>query len=54
VSEILSEWLRVMLGEIARKREDAEQARVESRARAEEAPPAVRPGQRGADRTPAG
>jgi len=54
VSETLSEWLRVMLGEIARKREDAEQARAEARARAEEAPPADRSGQRGADRTPAG
>ncbi|MGH8313517.1 MAG: hypothetical protein ACRETU_00010 [Steroidobacterales bacterium] len=54
MSETLSEWLRVMLGEIARKREDAEQARAEARARAEETPPAVRPGPRGADRTPAG
>jgi hypothetical protein len=54
VSEPLSEWLRVMLGEIARKREDAEQARTEARARAVEAPPADRPRQRGTDRTPAG
>jgi hypothetical protein len=36
VSEPLSEWLRVMLDEIASKRQDAERAAAERRARAEE------------------
>jgi hypothetical protein len=54
VSEPLSEWLRVMLDEIARKRLDSEQARAEARVRSEEGPPADRERQRGADRTPAG
>jgi hypothetical protein len=54
VSEPLSEWLRVMLDEIARKRLDAEQARAEARVRVEEGPPADRERQGGADRTPAG
>jgi hypothetical protein len=39
VSEPLSEWLRVMLDEIARKRRDAELAAAERRARAEESLP---------------
>jgi hypothetical protein len=52
VNEPLSEWLRVMLDEIARKREETEQARAEMDARAVEAP-AQRPGQRKTDRTPA-
>jgi hypothetical protein len=33
----LSEWLQIMLGEIARKREDLERARDEERARQAEA-----------------
>ena len=33
----LSEWLQIMLGEIARKREDQEQARAEETRRASEA-----------------
>jgi outer membrane murein-binding lipoprotein Lpp len=33
----LSEWLQIMLAEIARKREDLERAREEERARGEEA-----------------
>jgi hypothetical protein len=33
----LSEWLQIMLGEIARKREDLERARVEEAQRAAEA-----------------
>jgi hypothetical protein len=37
VAEPLSEWLRVMLDEIARKRQEAERAAAEARARAEEA-----------------
>jgi hypothetical protein len=37
VTEPLSEWLRVMLDEIARKRQDAERAAAEARARTEEA-----------------
>jgi hypothetical protein len=32
-----SEWMRVMLEEIARKKAEAEQARVEERQRAEDA-----------------
>ena len=31
-----SEWLKVMLDEIARKKDDAEQARLEEQARREE------------------
>jgi len=37
VTEPITEWLRVMLDEIARKRQDAERAAAEARARAEEA-----------------
>jgi hypothetical protein len=33
----LSEWLQIMLAEIARKREDLERARQEERVRQEEA-----------------
>jgi septal ring factor EnvC (AmiA/AmiB activator) len=33
---VLSEWLKVMLGEIARKREDAERAREEDVRRQQE------------------
>jgi hypothetical protein len=36
---VLSEWLKVMLGEIARKREDAERAREEDVRRQQESPP---------------
>jgi hypothetical protein len=36
----LTEWLQLMLAEIARKREDLEQARAEEARRASEAPPA--------------
>jgi|GEM_PF-1085384 len=35
----LSEWLKLMLAEIARKREDAERARVEEEARQKESSP---------------
>jgi len=35
----LTEWLQLMLAEIARKREDLEQARAEEARRAVEAPP---------------
>jgi len=35
----LSEWLQIMLAEIARKREDAERAREEEMKRAEEKAP---------------
>jgi hypothetical protein len=34
----LTEWLQIMLAEIARKREDLEQARAEEARRASEAP----------------
>ncbi|HZF15534.1 MAG TPA: hypothetical protein VE046_06295 [Steroidobacteraceae bacterium] len=47
MTEPLSEWLRVMLDEIARKRADAERAGTEARARAAEQPAAVRPAKRG-------
>jgi hypothetical protein len=33
---MMSEWMKVMLEEIARKREDAEQAKIEQRRRREE------------------
>ena len=42
---MISEWMRVMLEEIARKKAEAEQARVEEQQRAKEhggAPEAVR------------
>ncbi len=39
----LTEWLQLMLAEIARKREDLEQARAEEARRATEAPPAPSP-----------
>jgi hypothetical protein len=35
---VLTEWLQLMLAEIARKREDLEQARAEEARRAAEAP----------------
>ena len=35
----LTEWLQIMLAEIARKREDQEQARAEEARRAAETPP---------------
>jgi hypothetical protein len=34
---MMSEWMKVMLEEIERKRQDAEQARVEQERRAQEA-----------------
>jgi hypothetical protein len=37
VTDPLTEWLRVMLDEIARKRQDAERAAAEARTRTEEA-----------------
>jgi hypothetical protein len=38
----LTEWLQIMLGEIARKRDDVEQARAEEARRAtEERPPSA-------------
>jgi hypothetical protein len=37
----LSEWLQIMLAEIARKREDLERARAEDAQRATEAPPSA-------------
>ncbi len=42
---LLSEWLKVMLGEIARKREDAERAREEDVRRQQESrdPPGPQP-----------
>lgn len=36
---VLSEWLQLMLAEIARKREELEQARAEEARRAAEPPP---------------
>jgi hypothetical protein len=39
----LSEWLQIMLAEIARKREDLEQARAEEAQRAAEAAPTTTP-----------
>ena len=33
---MISEWMKVMLEEIARKKAEAEQARIEEQARAEE------------------
>ena len=39
----LSEWLQIMLAEIARKREDVELARAEEAKRATEAPPSSPP-----------
>jgi hypothetical protein len=33
---MMSEWMKVMLEEIARKKEDAEQAKIEQRRRREE------------------
>lgn len=36
---MISEWLRVMLEEIARKKSDAEQARIEERRRRDDEPP---------------
>ncbi len=38
---VLSEWLQLMLAEIARKREDLEQTRAEEARRATEVPAAV-------------
>ena len=43
---MMSEWLKVMLEEIARKKAEAEQARIEERARQEE-PPGGEPRPRG-------
>ncbi len=40
----LSEWLQIMLAEIARKREDLDQARAEDARRAAEAPSGTAPG----------
>ncbi len=37
----LTEWLQLMLAEIARKREDVEQARAEEARRAAEVPPST-------------
>jgi hypothetical protein len=34
---MMSEWMKVMLEEIARKKEDAEQAKIEQRRREEQA-----------------
>lgn len=39
--EKLSEWLDIMLGEIARKQEEAERAAAEQARRAQSAPPAA-------------
>ena len=39
----LTEWLQLMLAEIARKREDLEQARAEEARRAGEVPPSSPP-----------
>ena len=39
----LSEWLQIMLAEIARKRDDVELARAEEAKRATEAPPSPSP-----------
>jgi hypothetical protein len=39
----LSEWLQIMLAEIARKRDDLERARDEERAREAETAPAQQP-----------
>jgi hypothetical protein len=39
----LTEWLQLMLAEIARKREDLEQARAEEARRAAEVPPSSPP-----------
>jgi hypothetical protein len=39
----LSEWLQLMLGEIARKRDDLELARAEEAKRATETPPTAAP-----------
>jgi hypothetical protein len=40
---VLSEWLQLMLAEIARKREDLEQAREEETKRERETPPDAPP-----------
>jgi hypothetical protein len=40
----LTEWLQLMLAEIARKREDLEQARAEEARRASETPPKLETG----------
>jgi hypothetical protein len=39
----MSEWMKVMLEEIARKKEDAEQAKIEQRRRREEEVSALPP-----------
>ena len=39
----MSEWLKVMLEEIARKKAEAEQVRAEAQRRSDDSPPPPRP-----------
>jgi len=43
---MISEWMKVMLEEISRKKAEAEQARAEEQARADERARADQPGRR--------
>jgi hypothetical protein len=43
---MMSEWMRVMLEEIERKRQDAEQAELERQRREQREPPPQRPADR--------
>jgi hypothetical protein len=43
---MMSEWMRVMLEEIERKRRDAEEAELERQRREQRAPPPQRPADR--------
>jgi hypothetical protein len=53
VNQPLTEWLRLMLDEIARKRVDSEQAAAERRTRAAEASQSSRTPQPGREPAPA-
>jgi hypothetical protein len=46
---VISEWMKVMLDEISRKKAEAEQALMEERRRSEEP---IAPPHRGSDRAP--